>query len=80
MHHPDTRDHLNQSVAPTPPGWGPLPCPRCGDETTISVDLDDLAQFRCTGCDGEWQRPEVEALIAAWTPVLRWLDLAPRKE
>jgi hypothetical protein len=81
MHHPDTRAELAKSAPETGDrSFGLLPCPRCGEETTISVDLDDLTQFRCTGCDGEWQRPEVEALIAAWTPVLRWLDLAPVKE
>lgn len=83
MHHPDTRAELNESATPEAthaPGWGPLPCPRCGEETTISVDLDDLDCFRCDECDGEWRRPELEALVAAWAPVLRWLDLAPSKE
>lgn len=80
MHHPDTRAELNESAAPPSPGWGPLPCPRCGEAGTIAVDLDDLARFYCGGCEEDFYRADLEDLIAAWTPVLRWLDLAPVKE
>jgi hypothetical protein len=60
--------------------FGLLPCPRCGEETVIALDLDDLQAFRCGSCEGEFGREELEAIIARWTPVLRWLDLAPAKE
>jgi transposase-like protein len=80
MHHPDTRAELNKTAAPPSPGWGPLPCPRCTEVGTIAVDLDDLARFYCNACEEDFTRDDLEALIAAWTPVLAWLGQAPVKE
>jgi hypothetical protein len=81
MHHPDTRAEMENPLEDAPArGFGPLPCPRCGERTTVAVDLDDLEVFACRGCDAEFAPADVEAIITAWTPVLAWLRQAPVKE
>jgi hypothetical protein len=85
MHHPDTRDQMEADTAgppaDAPRGWQSLCCPRCGEETQICMpDLADLSRFECVDCGAEFTAGDVEAIIAAWTPVLAWLRQAPVKE
>jgi hypothetical protein len=87
MHHPDTRDQMEHlgAAAPDPGptadrGWLALVCPRCVEEATITVGLDDLCHFTCASCGDDFSLADVEAIIAAWTPVLAWLRQAPVKE
>jgi hypothetical protein len=67
-------------IAPTPRGFPGLPCLYCNDAGTIRVDLADLTAedaFHCTACDAEFGLADVRAKLAAWQPVLAWIELAP---
>ena len=57
-----------------------LLCPRCLEQDTVRVDLDDLGRFTCTSCEEEFQADDVRAIIDAWTPALAFLASAPVKE
>jgi len=59
------------------PGFGKLPCPRCGDDCAVWLALDDLS-LRCHECDAEFDVGVVRDFINRWAPVLVWLDSAPR--
>jgi transcription initiation factor IIE alpha subunit len=78
MHHPDTRATDAEPTADR--SWGSLPCPRCCTEASITLALDNLCEFTCGECDEAFSLRDVEAIIAAWTPVLAWLRQAPVKE
>jgi transcription elongation factor Elf1 len=62
-------------------GFGPLPCPRCGDnEVCISIDLDNFDEEQslcCAQCEAKFGLGEVRQLIQKWSRVLEWLDTAP---
>jgi hypothetical protein len=62
-------------------GFGPLPCPYCGDEAArVSLDLDDVntdESFECKACDVEFGVKDVRDFIAKWRPVLDWIDTCP---
>lgn len=67
------------SCKPVRRGFGSVPCPRCGsDDYILSLDLADLNTFTCDGCKEEFLADDVRNLIAAWQPVLAWIDLAPQ--
>jgi len=60
-----------------------LPCPCCG-ETLASVSLhlatlDDetAANFTCEECTTDFSLADVRGFIAAWTPLLSWLEQIP---
>lgn len=53
-------------------------CPRCGEDCRINVALDD-GSLTCTGCDAEYTVDDVRAVIAAWGPLLGWLDAHPAR-
>lgn len=59
-------------------GFGYLPCPRCLATGMVRLDLSDLDTCACTECDEEFTLADVRGLIAAWAPVLAWIDSAPR--
>jgi transposase-like protein len=61
-------------------GFGYLPCPLCGAEATVSVDLDDLANFECHECDENFTADDLRERMARWSAVLSWLDAAPVRE
>ena len=64
-------------------GFGPLPCPKCGAEATVSIDLDNLTAAdvcKCNECDEEFGLADVRAWMARWQKVLAWIDLAPALE
>lgn len=61
-------------------GFGPLPCPRCGQDAVINLSLDDLQVFNCNECNEEFSREELETLITKWCQVFAWLDLAPARD
>lgn len=55
-------------------------CPMCGadsDDTVITVDLSDVAQFRCTANECEFTADDVRKLMAQWQAVLAWVESAP---
>lgn len=55
------------------------PCIKCG-ENSVALDLDGSENFRCTSCDEEFLREDVEQYIAgcrAWAKMLKWLDSYP---
>jgi transcription elongation factor Elf1 len=61
------------TVEPVRRGWGPLPCPKCGEEASIALDLDDMGRdeaCRCAECEGVFSLDHVRDLIAKWQPVL----------
>jgi hypothetical protein len=57
-----------------------LTCLACGQEASISLDLDTLDTFRCPECENDFSRETVEEVIGQWRKVLDWIDLAPAKE
>lgn len=62
-----------------------LPCPMCGDvDAAIQIQLWCLdaegEQFRCNGCETEFGREQIEAIIKRWTKILTWLDAVPDME
>jgi hypothetical protein len=62
-------------------GFGPLPCPRCGNSAAVAVYLDDLSgpeACRCGECEDHFPLADVRALVERWAPVLRWLATCPR--
>jgi hypothetical protein len=61
-----------------PTGFGPLRCPVCGQEATVSLDLDDLQTFRCGECDDTFSADDVRIMIADWKRVLDWIALSPK--
>lgn len=55
-----------------------LPCPSCGQaKAMIYMDIDIIGGFTCRECDAEFTREDIELLIAAWTPILAWIDQFP---
>jgi hypothetical protein len=73
----------NGTAAPTTPapakrsGFGSLPCIRCGQDATISLDLDDCTTFRCAECDDSFDADDVRDHMARWQRVLAWVDARP---
>ncbi len=55
------------------------PCPKCGEEG-VHVNLSCLNELRCGQCEAEFALADVRALVASWSAVLRWIDLAPTLE
>jgi transcription elongation factor Elf1 len=60
-----------------PKGFGPLPCIRCGQEASISLDLDDCSTFRCGECEESFDVCDLREHLARWQRVLAWVDAAP---
>ncbi len=61
-------------------GWGNLPCPKCGVECLIHVDLlcvNESDSLHCCECDEDFGPEDVRNFVAKWQPVLAWLDTAP---
>lgn len=58
-------------------GFGHLPCPKCGEEAIVQIDLDDLNTCKCGECEEEFTTEDVRNLIAKWSSVLAWIDTAP---
>jgi hypothetical protein len=57
-------------------GFGQLPCVLCGQETTLTLDLDDLETLHCPECGEDFTRADVEAFLDKWNHVLAWLKAA----
>lgn len=53
-----------------------VPCIKCGEPGTVSIDLCDLETCRCSSCDEEFEVGDVREFIARWKGVLAWLDSA----
>jgi uncharacterized protein (DUF983 family) len=55
-----------------------LPCPRCGErDANILHSLAQVGVFRCEECDCEFSADDLKAIIARWTPILKWVDAFP---
>ena len=68
-------------ITPAPPvlrGFS-APCPKCGKDT-VSIFLDNLDVLHCHDCQEDFDLGFVRALVADWSTVLAWIDLAPAKE
>jgi hypothetical protein len=61
-------------------GFGPLPCPKCGQDSQIKVYLEDLNTFSCPECEDEFTADDVRQFVAKWQRVLSFLDSAPAAE
>jgi hypothetical protein len=56
-------------------------CPHChSEEGTVTLDLNDLAECRCTECDETFSPAEARNLVAAelarWEAVCRMVEMA----
>ena len=56
-------------------------CPHCHDaDAIVSLDLNDLAECRCSGCDEvfspEQARDLAAAELARWDAVAKWIQMA----
>lgn len=61
-------------------GFGDLPCLYCGESGCITLELADVTgeeAFRCRECEHEWSAADAQAKLAAWAPVLAWINQAP---
>lgn len=61
-------------------GFSELPCPKCGEQDAITVNLYDVEDLHCSECDTDFSLQEIRELLAAWGPVVKWLDTAPVRE
>lgn len=61
-------------------GFGQLPCPKCGEDCTIAIDLDEFSACHCAGCDADFDLDEVRSFISRWQRVLTWLETAPGRD
>ncbi len=61
-------------------GFGALPCILCGQEATITLDLDDCAVFRCPECVNDFSADDVRDHAAKWARVIAWIETAPKAE
>lgn len=61
-------------------GFSYLPCPFCGEEGPIFLDLSEVDGFKCSSCDREFSRTDLEEILAKWRKVLDWIDTAPAQE
>lgn len=52
-----------------------LRCLQCGEAETLSIEVETL-KLQCGGCSEEIERADVEAMIATWHRLFRWLDSA----
>jgi hypothetical protein len=71
--------HTSPSTSTPARGFGCLPCPCCGEDATIRLDLDDLTNFSCTACENEFTLDTVRDVIDRWQRVLAWIDRAPER-
>lgn len=58
------------------------PCPNCG-EAGVQLRLHELPDgtpIYCQECEQEFTLAHVRAVIAAWGPVLKWIDAAPNTD
>lgn len=59
-------------------------CICCRDaDAVVSVDMDGTEQFRCTGCNEEFTREDIQAAIDGmkdWAKLLAWLDKYPKAD
>jgi transcription elongation factor Elf1 len=58
-----------------------LTCPRCGEQSSLCIDLNDLAgEVECRGCDSSFTVAEAIAELGEslrrWQAVQRWIDLS----
>jgi hypothetical protein len=61
-------------------GFSTLPCPLCGSEANIGLDLADFGAAEaafCPQCDGRFSLDQVQSFIDRWSAVLAWCDQAP---
>jgi hypothetical protein len=63
---------------PVQRGFPDLPCILCGDAGgNVVVSLDDVSQFHCKECGGDFDADSVRETIDQWQRVLNWLAAAP---
>jgi hypothetical protein len=65
------------TTAPAKRGFGVLPCIRCGQDASISIDLDDCATFRCGECEESFDACDLREHLEKWQRVLAWVEQAP---
>ncbi len=56
-------------------------CPHCHDgDATVTIDLNDLSECRCSGCDEVFTAREACEMFAReaarWEAVAAWVELA----
>lgn len=56
-------------------------CPHCHDaDASVSIDLNNLAECRCSGCDEVFGPRQARDLVAAelarWDAIVRWVEAA----
>jgi hypothetical protein len=72
---------LNVTEAPAAKrGFGELPCPCCGAEGCITLDLSDLDTLFCPNCEAAFDLAAVKSFIAKWQRLLTWVESAPAAE
>ena len=60
-------------------GFGGLPCPKCGDDCSIYLDLDTLNDCTCEECEEEFTVGSVMELVDRWRPIVEWIKVAPER-
>lgn len=66
---------------PTSKGFGPLPCPLCGEEATVRLDITEITEdgdcLWCGSCEADFSLATVRNVLARWSKALAWIDSMP---
>jgi hypothetical protein len=63
-----------------PRGFAAIPCLRCPETGTVSIDLADLTgdeAVYCSSCENRYSLDEVRDVLASWAKVIGWVSCAP---
>ncbi len=54
-------------------------CPKCLEQTLITVDVSDGDTLHCPGCGEEYSLDAVTSMIESWQPLIPWLKAHPAR-
>lgn len=74
----ETKAETSRTSKDTRRGFPGIGCLECGEKDTVRVNLEDMG-FVCSSCDAEFTARDVRSMMAAWTRVLDWVEMAPAK-
>lgn len=57
-----------------------LPCIKCGVANNVTLNLTDGDTVYCSDCNTEYSVGDVREVIAAWGPILKWVESHPARQ
>lgn len=55
-------------------------CPKCFEETSIKVNIEDGDTLECPNCEEEFSLSNVIDMIESWKGLLPWLKSHPARQ